>query len=71
MQFLKFIIFCTIILVSNLCFSQVNIESMRNEKDSTLSGFVQGGANFQKSNIDILEVNASLRLDYHLSLIHI
>ena len=66
MQFLKFITFYTIILVSNLCFAQVNIESMRNEKDDTLSGFVQGGLNFQKSNIDILEANASVRLDYHI-----
>jgi len=66
MQFFKFIILCLIILISNLCFSQVNIESMRNEKKDTLSGFIQGGLNFQKSNVDILEVNTSVRLDYHI-----
>ena len=66
MQILKNIVFCAITLVSCTSLAQVNIESMRNEKDSTISGFVQGGANFQKSNIDILEVNASLRLDYHI-----
>lgn len=66
MQFFKFITLCLIILISNLCFAQVNIESMRNEKKDTLSGFIQGGLNFQKSNIDILEANASVRLDYHI-----
>ena len=66
MQFFKFITLCLVILISNLCFAQVNIESMRNEKKDTLSGFIQGGLNFQKSNIDILEANASVRLDYHI-----
>ncbi len=66
MQFLKIITFYIIILVSNLCFAQVNIESMRNEKNDILTGFVQGGLNFQKSNIDILEANAAVRLDYHI-----
>ena len=66
MQFLKILTLCLIILFSLESFSQVNIESMRNEKDDVLSGFLQGGLNFQKSNIDILEANASVRLDYHI-----
>ena len=66
MQFLKILTLCLIILLSFESFAQVNIESMRNEKDDTLTGFVQGGLNFQKSNNDILEANASVRLDYHI-----
>ena len=66
MQFLKFLALCLIILISCKSFAQVNIESMRNEKDDSFSGFLQGGLNFQKSNIDILEANASVRLDYHI-----
>lgn len=66
MQFLKILAFCLITLISNLCFSQVNIESMRNEKESTLSGFLQGGLNYQKSNVDIIEINTSARIDYRL-----
>ena len=66
MQFLKIILFCLIILLSIESFAQVNIESMRNEKDEVFSGFLQGGLNFQKSNVDILEANASVRLDYHI-----
>ena len=66
MQFLKILTLCLIILFSFESFAQVNIESMRNEKDDAFSGFLQGGLNFQKSNIDILEANASVRLDYHI-----
>ena len=66
MQFLKILTLCLIILFSFESFAQVNIESMRNEKDDVFSGFLQGGLNFQKSNIDILEANASIRLDYHI-----
>ncbi len=66
MQFLNILNLCLIILFSFESFAQVNIESMRNEKDDVLSGFLQGGLNFQKSNIDILEANASVRLDYHI-----
>jgi len=66
MQFLKILTLCLIILFSFKSFAQVNIESMRNEKDDAFSGFLQGGLNFQKSNIDILEANASVRLDYHI-----
>ena len=66
MQFLKITLFCLIILLSMKSFAQVNIESMRNEKDEVFSGFLQGGLNFQKSNVDILEANASVRLDYHI-----
>ncbi len=66
MQFLKILVLCLITLFSFESFAQVNIESMRNEKDDTLTGFIQGGLNFQKSNIDILEANAAVRLDYHI-----
>ena len=66
MRFFKFTILCLIILISNLCFAQVNIETMRNEKKDTLSGFIQGSLNIQKSNVNILEANASVRLDYHI-----
>ena len=62
----KINMFLFVILFSNLAFSQVNIESMRNEKEDTFSGFIQGGLNFQKSNINIFEANASVRLDYHI-----
>ena len=66
MQFFKTILFCLIMLLSFESFAQVNIESMRNEKEDAFSGFLQGGLNFQKSNIDILEANAAVRLDYHI-----
>ena len=66
MQFLKILVLCLIILFSFESLAQVNIESMRNEKKDALSGFLQGGLNFQKSNVDILEANAAVRLDYHI-----
>jgi len=66
MQFLKFLILCMFLLIPSFCLSQVNIESMRNDKKDKLSGFIQGGANFQKSNVDILEINSEIRLDYHI-----
>ena len=58
--------FIFIIFNFSYCFSQVNIESMRNEKQKALSGFLQGGLNYQKSNVNIFEANASIRLDYHI-----
>ena len=63
---MKFILFLLFLMQINICFSQVNIESMRNEKKDDFSGFVIGSLNFQKSNVDILEINASARIDYHI-----
>ena len=63
---MKFNLFLFFLMQINICFSQVNIESMRNEKKDDFSGFLVGSLNFQKSNVDILEINASARIDYHI-----
>lgn len=65
MNILKYFIFCTILTLSSLSYSQVNIESLRNKKqDNTFSGEIKLGMEFKVGNVNTTKTNSSAIIHY-------
>ena len=58
---MKKLLVMIILLISNVCFSQVNIETIRNKnKDKSIWGEVKGGLELQRGNVDITAFDADV-----------
>lgn len=62
---MKKILITLILLISNICFSQVNIETVRNtSKDKAVWGEVKGGLELQRGNVDITAFDADVLVHF-------
>ena len=62
---MKKLLMILILLISNVCFSQVNIESIRNNnKEKPFWGEVKGGLELQRGNVDITSFDSDILIHF-------